>query len=114
MNDLKCVVLRGLPKELRERLGDASALLLLDVREPFERELARIEGARAIPLGELETRLGEIAEWRRRPVVVHCKTGARSARACRLLKQQGFELVENLRGGIEAWSTEVDPEVPRY
>ncbi|MNC95499.1 putative adenylyltransferase/sulfurtransferase MoeZ [compost metagenome] len=84
------------------------------MREPFERDLAHIEGARGVPLGELEGALGELEAWRERDVVVHCKTGGRSLRACELLRARGFASVENLRGGIDAWSREVDPAVPRY
>jgi adenylyltransferase/sulfurtransferase len=89
-------------------------LLLLDVREPAEYETARIEGARLLPLGQLEARLSELEEWRGRRVVVHCHHGVRSARACGILQAHGFDKVENLAGGIEAWSLTVDPSVPRY
>ncbi len=89
-------------------------LLLVDVREPGEVELARIVGARLIPLGELEQRVAELDDWRDRRVVVHCHHGPRSAAACELLRARGFARVENLAGGIEAWSLTVDPEVPRY
>lgn len=98
-------------KELRDR-GEEH--LLLDVREPDEWEIARIEGARLLPLGELEGRVAELGDWRERLVVVHCHHGGRSARACQILQQHGFTRVENLRGGIEAWSQAVDPSVPRY
>ena len=88
--------------------------LLLDVREPDEHAKASISGARLIPLGTLESRLSELADWKERSVVVHCKTGARSARACALLKRAGFADVTNVSGGIEAWSLTVDAGVPRY
>ncbi len=94
--------------------GRDEAFLLLDVREPHEWEVARLEGARLIPLGALEERLEEVAAWRERPIVVHCHTGVRSAHACRLLARHGFREVWNLAGGIEAWSLTVDPRVPRY
>ena len=77
--------------ELHTRLRDGDELLLLDVREPKEFETARIEGARLIPLGELEARLGELAEWKDRPVVTQCKTGSRSAKAGELLRRAGFQ-----------------------
>ena len=102
------------PAELRTRLDAGESLLLLDVREPFEAEIAHIEGARLIPLGRLEGSLAELAAWRERPVVVHCKTGGRSRRACELLTARGFSHVQNLRGGIDAWSVDVDASVPRY
>jgi len=100
--------------DLAVRLARREPLLLVDVREAHELERARIEGAVWIPLGELESRLHEIAEWKDRPVVVHCHLGGRSARACRMLAEHGFGRVENLEGGIEAWSVTVDPSVPRY
>jgi molybdopterin/thiamine biosynthesis adenylyltransferase/rhodanese-related sulfurtransferase len=87
--------------------------LLLDVREPDEWEAAHIEGARLVPLGQLEARLGELADWRERRVVVHCRSGARSARAARLLQRLGFRDVWSMAGGIQAWSLTVDPRVPR-
>jgi sulfur-carrier protein adenylyltransferase/sulfurtransferase len=102
------------PLELRKRLDEGRELLLLDVREPFEHELAHIDGARLVPLGELEGALVELAPWRDRAVVVHCKSGGRSRRACELLRARGFTSVENLRGGIDAWAHEVDAAVPRY
>jgi adenylyltransferase/sulfurtransferase len=102
------------PQELRKRLDSDEALLLLDVREPFEWELARIEGARLVPLGELPQRIGEFESWRNRPVVVHCHHGGRGRSACELLRSHGFERVANLRTGIDGWSTEVDSSIPRY
>jgi adenylyltransferase/sulfurtransferase len=102
------------PRALRARLDARDDLLLLDVREPFEAEIARIPGARLVPLGQLEARLAELEAWRARDVVVHCRTGGRSRRACELLRSKGFERVSNLAGGIEAWALEVDPEMKRY
>jgi len=96
------------------RRASGEELLLVDVRDLDEWERARIEGATLIPLKQLESRLGEITAWRKRPVVVHCHHGPRSARACAALVAAGFERVENLTGGIEAWSLTVDPGVPRY
>lgn len=89
-------------------------LLLLDVREPHEVEIAAIEGSLRIPLGELEQRVAELADWKERRVIVHCKSGGRSARACRLLVERGFQHVENLAGGIDLWSEAVDRSLPRY
>jgi adenylyltransferase/sulfurtransferase len=90
------------------------AFLLLDVREPDEFAKARIEGARLVPLGDLEARADELIRWRDGTVVVHCKSGRRSAKACAMLAALGFRDVWNLAGGIEAWSLTVDPQVPRY
>jgi adenylyltransferase/sulfurtransferase len=100
--------------EVRGALERGEEFLLLDVREPGEWETARIEGARLLPLGELEQRLHELVEWSARRVVVHCHHGGRSARACEILLGHGFRDVANLAGGIEAWSLTVDPGVPRY
>ncbi len=102
------------PSDLKQRLDRNEELLLVDVREPFEAEMARIPGARLIPLGELEDTLEVLADWRERPVVVHCHHGGRSRTACEFLQSKGFSKVENLRGGIDAWSREVDSKVPRY
>jgi molybdopterin/thiamine biosynthesis adenylyltransferase/rhodanese-related sulfurtransferase len=102
------------PLALRARLDAGEDFLLLDVREPFEAEIARIPGARLVPLGQLSSALAELEPWRERPVVVHCKTGGRSRRACLELSAKGFRHVENLAGGIEAWSQQVDPSVKRY
>ena len=88
--------------------------LLLDVREPSERERAHIAGARLLPLGRLEAELGALSEWKDQPVVVHCHRGVRSARAARSLAERGFTEVWSMAGGIEAWSLTVDPGVPRY
>jgi len=88
--------------------------LLLDVRRPDEWEATHIEGAVLLPLDELEARVEELAEWRSGQVVVHCHHGGRSAKACALLRARGFEDVQNLTGGIEAWALTVDPSVPRY
>ncbi len=99
---------------LKQRIDAGSELLLIDVREPFEAEIASIPRARLIPLGELPERLAELEAWRGRQVVVHCRTGGRSRSACELLLSNGFSAVENLAGGIEAWSVDVDPDVPRY
>jgi adenylyltransferase/sulfurtransferase len=101
-------------EDLQAARARGEDLLLLDVREPAEHALARIEGARLLPLGQLQTRLHEIEAWRGRRVVVHCHHGMRSAHACALLREHGFERVENLAGGIDAWSLSVDPGVPRY
>ena len=89
-------------------------MTLVDVREASEVETARIEGALWIPLGELEARLGELEAVRDEMIVVHCHHGVRSTKAVHLLLEHGFSKVENLDGGIEAWSLTVDPTVPRY
>ncbi len=96
---------------MRERGHD---FLLLDVREHDEYATAKIENSTLIPLGEVEERASEIAEWKNRSLVVHCHHGMRSAAACQVLASLGFEKVFNLSGGIDAWSLTVDASVPRY
>ena len=98
--------------ELKRKLDAHEAVDLIDVREPFEYEIARIDGAKLIPLGEFGERTEELQ--REQPIVVHCHSGARSAQAVRLLQQRGFSNVYNLEGGIDAWSDQIDPSVPKY
>jgi adenylyltransferase/sulfurtransferase len=100
--------------QLRGRLEAGEDLLVLDVREPFEAELASIAGAQLIPLGELSGRLAELDAYRDRPIVAHCHHGGRSRKACELLLSEGFQKVQNLAGGIDDWSLKVDPDVSRY
>lgn len=99
------------PTELKRMLDGGERVLLLDVREPYEHELARIEGSVLIPLGDLESRASELEG--KGTVVAYCHVGARSARAVELLASKGINAI-NLRGGISAWSAEVDQEVPVY
>jgi adenylyltransferase/sulfurtransferase len=98
-------------QELKGRLENGNRVSVLDVREPHEYEVANI-GARLIPLNELPERLVELD--RDEPLAVHCKTGGRSARAVKLLRDAGFQNVYNVKGGIDAWSEEIDPSVPKY
>ena len=98
-------------RELKEKLDNGEDVFVLDVREPHEYEVANI-GARLIPLGELPQRLVELNQ--NDNVAVHCKTGGRSARAVKLMQEAGFQNVYNVKGGITAWSEEIDPSVPKY
>ena len=100
------------PHELKRRMDAGERFELIDVREPFEYEIAQIDGAKLIPLGEIAERLDELK--REQPIIVHCHSGMRSAQAVRLLQQRGFAKVYNLEGGIDAWSDQVDPNVPKY
>jgi len=105
------------PNELRTRLGDGSPPLLLDVREPWEMEICRIEGAVALPLSHLRQSppVDLPFELSTESTVVYCKAGVRSMMACDILRQHyGISKVENLIGGIDLWSEEVDPGLPRY
>jgi sulfur-carrier protein adenylyltransferase/sulfurtransferase len=99
--------------ELKQRLDRGDDIQIIDVREPNEYEIARIPGTKLIPLGQVVNRAGEIDE--NRETVVHCKGGVRSARAIEALTRSGFKgKLVNLKGGITAWSNEVDPNVPKY
>jgi adenylyltransferase/sulfurtransferase len=100
------------PMELAARLADADAPALLDVREPYEHQIARLPDARLVPLATLPAAVGTLD--RERELVVFCHHGGRSARAVEFLRQQGLRRVRNLTGGIDRWSREVDADVPRY
>lgn len=98
--------------ELKRRLDAKEDFDLIDVRETFEWQIAKIPGAKLIPLGELPNRLSELNPDRE--ILLQCKSGGRSGRALKLLKEKGFKNLKNVVGGIEAWATHVDPEVPKY
>ena len=100
------------PAALKARIDAGTAPIILDVREPFENAICRIPGSRLIPLGELPRRLSELDSAAE--IVVHCKSGGRSARAVALLREHGYPQVANLSGGILAWINEIDPSLPRY
>jgi len=99
-------------QDLKRKIEANGVLTILDVREPFEYEIAHIEGAKLIPLGELSERLGELE--REREILAHCKSGTRSAQAVELLRRSGFGNVYNVAGGIDAWADEIDPAMPKY
>jgi len=98
--------------ELAKRLQEGNHIHLIDVREPHELEIARLEGADLIPLGQLASRLSELDSAEE--IVLFCKAGTRSARALELLASAGFRKMKNLKGGINAWAREVDPKLPIY
>ncbi len=99
-------------KDLADELADGQDLVLIDVREPHEWEICRIDGATLIPLRALPERLRELDGHD--AFVTYCHTGVRSMQALEVLKAAGFSRVRSLCGGIDAWSTDVDPSVPRY
>jgi sulfur-carrier protein adenylyltransferase/sulfurtransferase len=100
--------------ELKQKLDAGEDVYLLDVREPFEWDIANLGeyGATLLPLGDVPDRVDEID--RDRDLVVYCRSGSRSAGAVRFLRAQGFERVSNLKGGVKAWSEEIDPSMPSY
>jgi len=98
-------------RELKARLDRGDDIYVLDVREPHEYQICNIHG-HLIPLGELPQRVHELDSSRE--IVAHCKSGKRSAQAVEFLQKAGFRKISNLKGGILAWSDEVDPSVPKY
>ncbi len=102
------------PASLKERLDRGDTLTIIDVREPHEWEIANLEpyGSRLIPMREIEARLDELD--RDAEIVLHCKSGGRSAAVLRQLRDAGYTRLWNLKGGILAWADEVDPSLPKY
>ena len=99
--------------ELKQKLDQGADIQIIDVREPNEYDIARIPNSIHIPLAQVVNRMSEIDP--QRETVVHCKMGGRSARAIQALQQAGFKgPLANLKGGITAWSNDVDPTVPKY
>ena len=99
-------------EQLKARIDRADGVFVLDVREPQEFQICRIPGSTLIPLGDLPKRLGELEG--RSEMIVHCKSGVRSAKAVKLLREAGFHGAKNLRGGILRWIDTVDPSLPKY
>ncbi len=99
-------------EELKTRLDRRESFLLLDVREPQEFEICRIPGSVLIPLGDLPSRLSELEG--RDDMIVHCKSGVRSGKAVKLLREAGYSKARNLKGGILAWIDRIDPTLPKY
>lgn len=100
------------PSDVAARHSAGERFTLLDVREPWELELCRVDFAVAIPMGEIPQRLAEID--RSAPVVVMCHHGGRSLRVAHFLAQQGFDRVANLTGGIDAWREQIEPSMRPY
>jgi len=99
-------------QDLKRRLDAKEDFDLIDVRENQEWEIAKIPGAKLIPMGELPNRLNELNPDRE--ILLQCKSGGRSGRALQFLKEKGFKNLKNVVGGIDAWATQIDPKVPRY
>ena len=99
-------------EELKQVQDSRAPLFLLDVREPQEFQICRIPGSTLIPLGDLPDRFTELDA--NREIIAQCKSGMRSARAASFLREHGFKNVKNLKGGVLAWVTEVDPSQPKY
>jgi rhodanese-related sulfurtransferase len=100
--------------EAAEALRQPRPPLLLDCRTPEEFATASIAGAMLLPMQELPDRVGELAGRESEPIIVHCHHGMRSLRVTKWLRDRGFALAQSMAGGIDAWSDEVDPTVPKY
>ncbi len=98
-------------QDLKAKIDKKDKFVLLDVREPHEYEIAKIPGSTLIPLGKLPERFGELDKGAK--LIVHCKMGGRSAKACQFLREKGYDAT-NVTGGINAWSESIDPSVPQY
>jgi adenylyltransferase/sulfurtransferase len=98
--------------DLKQKIDQRSPVTILDVRENFEYEIAHLENSKLIPLDELPDRLDELDQDAE--IVAHCHSGARSAQAVQFLRANGFTRAFNLAGGIDAWSDQIDPTMPRY
>ena len=102
-------------EEFKARLDRHDRVWLLDVREKNEFDICRMPGATLIPLGELPRRLNELPQGADAPdIIVSCKMGGRSAKAVNLLREKGFDRVQNLKGGILAWIDKIDPTLAKY
>ena len=112
MSDQQSQVPEMSVQEFKARRDAGTAPFLLDVRKPHEYEITNL-GGELIPLDELPERLGELETHRDEEVVVHCRTGGRSAKATQLLREQGYD-AKNLKGGVHAWSDEIDASMPKY
>ena len=95
-------------------LNDCDEFLLLDVREEFEYAASRIDGSILVPMSELRERWSELESHRDRRIVVHCHHGVRSLQVAQVLRDQGFAQAQSMAGGIDAWSEQIDANVPRY
>jgi len=100
------------PIDVKKMMDEQKPFVLIDVREPHEYQICRIDGAKLIPLGEVARRMHELNSAD--DIVVHCRSGMRSAQAVEFLMKSGFRKIYNLKGGILAWSDQVDPNVPKY
>ena len=102
-----------LPEQLKQQLAEKQPVTVLDVREPWEYQAAHIEGSKLIPMTEIPARANNEFDPDEHIVVI-CHHGVRSANVAAWLRQQGFENVQTMRGGIDQWSRQIDPTVPLY
>ncbi|MEM8866324.1 MAG: rhodanese-like domain-containing protein [Planctomycetota bacterium] len=101
-------------QEVHARLTVGDSFVLLDCRETHEHTVASIAQARLVPMSEIATRVESLADLREHSIVVLCHHGMRSAQVAMWLRGQGFSNVKSMAGGIDRWSEEIDPSIPRY
>jgi len=100
--------------QLKEKKENRESFFLLDVRETFEYYISKIDGSSVIPVEELLSRLDELDDKKDQEIIVMCRTGSRSAQAQKMLLNNGFKNVKNLKGGINEWAREIDNSLPLY
>jgi rhodanese-related sulfurtransferase len=109
------VALEVTPQQIEQRTAAGEKLNFIDVREPVEWNLARIEGAELVPMGTVPAALQQLeARSDEGPLIVYCHHGVRSLQVVHWLREQGLEACQSMTGGIDRWSREIDPAVPRY
>jgi len=101
-------------QQVEQQLQDGKQFLLLDCREEEEHALVALRDAQLLPMSQLQQRVNELADHKKKPVVVFCHHGMRSAQVAAWLRQQGFPLAQSLSGGIDRWAIEVEPGMVRY
>ena len=107
--------LEATPADVKRRMDTGEKIALIDVREPFEFQQARIEAAELIPMGWVPSALQQLERKAdETTLIVYCHHGVRSLQVAHWLRQQGIEVCQSMMGGIDRWSLEVDPTVPRY
>lgn len=99
---------------VKKRLDSGDDFWFIDCREPGEYEACKIAGATLVPMSELADRAAELEPHRQQEIIVHCHHGGRSLRVANWLRRNGFEKARSMAGGIDQWSLEIDPSVPRY
>jgi rhodanese-related sulfurtransferase len=99
---------------VQARMRAAQDFVLIDCREPEEHALVRIAGARLLPMSQLAARIAELADHRDCDIAVHCHHGGRSLKVAHWLRENGFPKAQSMSGGIDQWSQEIDPALPRY
>ena len=101
-------------QSVKQKLDAGDEFLFLDCRNQNEYDHVKIDGTTLIPMGQIVERIGELDGWQEKDIIIHCHHGGRSLQVTQWLRRQGFGRVQNMTGGIDAWSREIDASVPRY